>query len=255
MASDALKDADYSRTLFKNQLRQALAVYEGDPHHARVTELIDCLVALNPTSNPAQNLELLEGNWRLISAPIFPDGKWLPDGTYSYTLGRLAFNMFQPSDLTVVIQQVFQPVFPTGKGTQHTHDIVVDFAIAHPNHPPLRGIVRNLGLCEPSSAAVLQVQFTGGILEPAPDTDLQQWKAVFENPTPTSRRSAKEWFQSQVLKFMFGLVPPKGLEAATGKAEFTMRRSPKGSLTILYLDDELRITRGQRETLLICERR
>lgn len=254
MASNTLRNSETSRNALKGDLRAALTTHDGDPHHPIVTDIIENLATLNPTPIPTQNSQLLDGNWQLISAPIFPDGKRLADGTYCYTLGRLAFNMFQPQDLTVVIQQVFQPVLPMEEPMQRTHDIVVNFAIAHPNTPSLRGTVRNLGICKPASDTVLRVQFTGGVLEPAADTDLHQWSAIFENPKASSRTSIKDWFQSQLLKLMFGLVPPREMDKETGRMEFQMRRSPKGSLTILYLDEELRITQGQRETVLVCER-
>lgn len=254
MASNTLSDSDTSRNALKDNLRAALMTHEGDPRHPLVIEIIENLASLNPTPVPTQNSQLLHGNWQLISAPIFPDGRRLADGTYCYTLGRLAFNMFQPQNLTVVIQQVFQPVLPMEEPMQRTHDIVVDFAIAHPNMPSLRGTVRNLGICKPASNTALQVQFTGGVLEPAADADLHQWSAIFENPKAPTRSSIKDWFQSQLLKLMFGLVPPKEMDKETGRIEFRMRRSPKGSLTILYLDEDLRITQGQRETVLVCER-
>ncbi len=159
MTPNALKDLDLSRTELKGVLREALTLHDGDPCHPVVAGIIQRLAALNPTPTPARNFKVLDGNWRLISAPIFPDGKRLADGTYSYTLGRLAFNLFQPQDLTVVIHQVFQPVLPLGAGTQRTHDIVVNFAIASPNVPPLQGTVRNLGTCKPIRDAVIHSPF------------------------------------------------------------------------------------------------
>ncbi|EAW34960.1 PAP/fibrillin family protein [Lyngbya sp. PCC 8106] len=33
-----------------------------------------------------------------------------------------------------------------------------------------------------------------------------------------------------------------------------MKKSPKGSLEVLDLDEELRITRGNRGTITVCER-
>ena len=40
----------------------------------------------------------------------------------------------------------------------------------------------------------------------------------------------------------------------TGEVAFAMKRSPKGSLEIIYLDEELRITRGNKGTVVVCER-
>ncbi|MEO0825067.1 MAG: PAP/fibrillin family protein [Cyanobacteria bacterium J06635_15] len=239
----------------KQALREALAAHGGDPHNPVVMTAIAHLATLNPTPAPAHNTDLLDGNWRLISAPSFPDGEQRADGTYVYTLGRLAFNMFQPKDLKVLINQVSQPVFPIDAGVQRTHDIVVDFSTLNEEVSPLRGVVRNLGICEPSSDTALRVWFTGGVLEPATGQDLQEWQSIFGDPTAPSRSSSLgEWFQGLFLKIMFGLVPPEGMATDTGRVEFQMTRSPKGILTLLYLDDELRITQGQKETVLVCER-
>lgn len=254
MTFNVSSELNQSRRAAKAALQDALAAHAGDPNHPTVAEAIATLATLNPTPDPTHNSALLEGDWLLISAPSFPDGECRADGTYSYTLGRLAFNMFQPKDLKVVIDRVSQPVFPVGDGSLRSHDIVVDFTTISSDLPSVSGIVRNLGVCEPSDATTLQVRFTGGALEPAEETNLQVWQEVFGNPSPPSRSSLKEWFQGQLLKLIFGLVPPTGMDRNTGRIEFQMRRSPKGSLTILYLDDELRITRGQKETILICER-
>jgi hypothetical protein len=249
-----LHDTDQTRATAKAALRDALSAYEGEPHHTEVAQKIADLVALNPVPAPALAEELRDGDWTLISAPSFPDGERRPDGTYCYTLGRLAFNMFQPRDLKVVINRVSQPVLPIAKGKQRSHDIVVEFTTVSKDTPTLRGIVRNLGVCQPEGDDKLRVQFTGGSLEPASGTDLAAWKQVFEHPERPPRGSLKEWWQNLMLRLMFGLVPPQGMDPDTGRTEFQMKRSPKGSLTILYLDEELRITRGQKETILVCER-
>ena len=53
---------------------------------------------------------------------------------------------------------------------------------------------------------------------------------------------------------MFGLTPPQSMNTETGEISFTMKRSPKGSLEVLYLDEELRITKGEKGTVLVFER-
>jgi len=243
-----------ARLTAKATLHQALADHDGNPAHPAVAAAIEALAPLNPTPAPTQTPELLEGQWRLISAPSFPDGEQLADGSYCYRLGRLAFNMFHPRDLNVVINQVWQPVWPIQEGPQRSHDIVVAFTIRQDTVPPLQGIVRNLGVCEPASDTALRVWFTGGILEPAQGTDMAQWHRIFGDQTKASHTSLKDWFQGLFLKLMFGLVPPTAMAPDTGRVEFTIQRSPQGSLTILYLDEELRITRGHKETVLICDR-
>ncbi len=47
---------------------------------------------------------------------------------------------------------------------------------------------------------------------------------------------------------------PLIMDHKTGEVSFKMKRSPKGKLELLYLDEELRITRGEKGTVLVCER-
>jgi hypothetical protein len=254
MTSDTVNAQNQARTDAKQALRDSLAAHGGDPKNSSVAAAINHLVSLNPTPAPTRQTNLLDGDWRLISAPSFPNGERQEDGTYAYTLGRLAFNMFQPKDLKVAINQVSQPVLPIEGSSLRTHDIVVEFTTLSHGQPSLQGIVRNLGVCEPGSDTALKVQFTGGTLEPAAGTDLQAWNEVFSQPSASDGFNPKKWFQDLFLRVMFGLVPPDGVNPETGRSKFQMKRSPKGSLKILYLDEELRITKGEKGTVLICER-
>lgn len=236
----------------KAALREALAAYGGDTKNKVVASAVEKLRYLNPTVAPAYSGSLLESEWLLISAPNFPQGKQREDGKFAFTLGRLAFNLFQPVDLKVVIDRVLQPVFSLGNEEQRSHDIIVEFTTVDERLPKLMGVVRNLGVCQPISNTVLQVKFTGGILAPRDTKQMEDWKAVFGEQG--SSRSWKEKLTSNAFRAIFGLIPPKSMNLETGEVSFTMHRSPKGRLEILYLDEELRITRGERGTILVCER-
>lgn len=241
--------------LAKANLRKVLAEYEGNTKHEAVVTAIQKLCAVNPLKDPARSGQLLEGEWVLISAPNFPEGERQEDGKYRYTLGRLAFNMFQPVDLKIVIDRVLQPVFLVDNGEQRTHDIIVEFTtVGEDNQPILRGIVRNLGVCEPMNDETLKVKFTGGILAPQTFDNIETWKTVFKQSGQSSRRSLKEKIMFNLFKLMLGLVPPKEMNPETGEVSFKMKRSPQVSLNILYLDEELRITCGDKGTILVCER-
>ncbi|AFY48533.1 PAP_fibrillin [Nostoc sp. PCC 7524] len=238
----------------KTVLRQALAANNGNTKDKTVIAAIENLQAVNSEIAPARNNTLQDGTWLLISAPNFPGGELLPNGKFAYSLGRLAFNMFQPTGLKLVIDRVLQPVFPVGNGEQRTHDIVVEFTTIDESFPQLSGIVRNLGVCQPISDRVLQVKFTGGVLAPQDPNSIDDWRAVFGQQSKPTKQTIKENLMSVVLRLMFGLVPPQGINPTTGEVAFTMERSPKGRLEILYLDEELRITRGEKGTVLVCER-
>lgn len=237
----------------KEALRRSLTEHAGDTTHHSVVAAIEALSILNPTPAPARNFQLQTGHWHLISAPNFPDGTLQTNGRYVYPLGRLSFNMFQPQNLPVALDRVSQSIKPVD-ASQHTHDIQVEFTI-NDDAAPIRGIVQNLGLCQPYSDDTLHVEFTGGTLAPLPDTDLSAWTKLFGDPTSaTAQRSLKAKLGGLFLKLMFGLVPPDGMNPDTGELAFTMTRSPKGKLRILYLDEDMRITTGEKESFLVCDR-
>ncbi|MBE9205002.1 fimbrial protein [Nostoc sp. LEGE 06077] len=238
----------------KLALRQALAACGGNTKDETVIAAIENLRSLNPNPAPTRNGKLLDSNWVLISAPNFPGGERLASGKFAYTLGRLAFNMFQPAKLKVVIDRVSQPVFLLGNGEQRSHDIVVEFTTADENYPQISGVVRNLGVCEPISDTVLQVKFTGGILAPQDSTNMDEWQAVFGQQQQNAKRSLKENLMLGLFRLMFGLVASQTMNSETGEVKFIMERSPKGRLEILYLDEELRITCGEKGTILVSQR-
>ncbi|MCC5636705.1 PAP/fibrillin family protein [Nostoc sp. CHAB 5844] len=235
-------------------LRQALAACGGNTKDQAVIAAIENLRLLNPNPAPTRNGKLLDNEWLLISAPNFPGGDRLNNGKFAYTLGRLAFNMFQPTKLKVVIDRVLQPVFLLENGEQRSHDIVVEFTTADEDFGQISGIVRNLGVCEPISDTVLQVRFTGGILAPQDPNKMDDWQAVFGQQRQNAKRTFKDSLMLGLLRLMFGLVPPQAMNPQTGEVKFIMERSPKGRLEILYLDEELRITCGEKGTILVCER-
>ncbi|ACK71568.1 conserved hypothetical protein [Gloeothece citriformis PCC 7424] len=237
----------------KQDLLQALTEYKGNTKHQVVIKAIEKLSALNSITDPTRHDTLLDGEWLLISAPNFPGGELTDEGKYSYTLGRLAFNMFQPAQLKLVIDRVCQPVFPVNNGQQKSHDIIVEFTTIDDNFPQLKGIVHNFGICEPSSDRTLQVKFTGSVLKPQESENLESWKPVFKQQK-SLKKTWKERLTSVMGKIMFGLVPPEEMNPQTGEVSFTMNRSPKGSLDIIYLDEELRITKGEKGTVLVCQR-
>lgn len=241
-----------TRDVAKTALREALQKYDRDVKHEAVKAKIEQLCELNPTIAPACSDRLESSEWMLISAPSFPQGEKLPNGKYCYTLGRLSFNMFEPTKLKIVIDCVKQPILKLKEDSKFTHDIIVEFTVINLDYPKLKGVIHNLGRCYPQSEDTLKVEFTGGKLNPQPNQDLSLWKQVF-NQEKSDNKGLQELFTSFILKIIFGLVPPKGMNEQTGDISFEMKRSPKGNLKILYLDEEIRITLGEKGTILVCE--
>ena len=241
----------------KLDLKEALAAHNGDTKHEAVVKVITLLASLNPAPHPAENQELLEGNWLLLNAPNFPGRLEDEEHEYVYTLGRLAFNKFEPVALRVAIERVSQPVWATEKENEYTHDIVVEFKIIDKGFPKLRGIVRNLAVCSPIAPDTVQVKFTGGELIPldnqAPE-QIKQWLNIFGSKQRISQVTLLERFKFWFVQTMFGMGKVSAIDTETGKQTFAIKKSPKGLLKLLYLDEELRITKGNRETVLVCQR-
>ncbi|ELS05612.1 PAP_fibrillin [Xenococcus sp. PCC 7305] len=241
----------------KADLIKALADHDGDTKQVAVVDAIAKLAALNPTSRPVEHQELLQGNWLLINAPNFPDRLEDEANRYVYTLGRLAFNKFEPVNLRVAIEQVSQPVFATGQENEYTHDIIVEFEIIEPGFPQLKGIVKNLAVCTPVDEDTVQVKFTGGELMPLDNQDPElrkQWQEIFGDSQKVSRVSLLDRLKFWFVQTMFGMGQVSAIDSVTGIKHFEIKKSPKGLLKLIYLDDELRITKGNRETVLVCQR-
>lgn len=149
------------RLAAKATLKEVLALHDGDTKNQIISESIDRLVALNPTLAPTKSDSLQFGNWVLISAPNFPGGQKRADAKYEYTLGRLAFNIFEPTDLKLVIDRVLQPIFALEASGKFSYNIVTEFTIVDERGKDLRGKIENLGTAFPSDDRTLQVQFTG----------------------------------------------------------------------------------------------
>ncbi|MFW6296405.1 MAG: PAP/fibrillin family protein [Halothece sp.] len=241
----------------KSDLKQALKDHDGDLKHSGVTQLIEKLVSLNPNPAPTEAQTLLEGNWKLISAPNFSGRIADEEHRYVYTLGRLAFNQFEPINLKIAIEKVFQPVFPTGNENEYSHDIVVNFKIIDENTPNLRGVIRNLAVCTPIDSNTVQVMFTGALLAPSQQQsqqEFQQWISLFGDSHKSSHISLLERLKNGFIKKILGIGKVSELNRKTGEQYFPISRSPKGLLNILYLDEEIRIKRGNRGTVLVCQK-
>ena len=193
-----------TRLALKRELKEALRNYDGDVKHNLVKEKIEQLCQLSPTTAPTHSNQLECLEWLLISAPSFPQGEKLANGKYAYTLGRLAFNMFEPTSLKLVIDCVKQPVVFLGEEEKRSHDIVVEFTIIDEAFPPLKGIVCNKGVCSPTDDNTLQVEFTGGTLAPNQHQDLEIWKKIFSQPL-----SSETVCKKKIKKLFKKIIPNK----------------------------------------------
>ena len=174
--------------------------------------------APNDTSASASTPQL-EGMWLTLSRPNFHDCLGLNEQReYRYTLGRMSFGMYRPTNLVCSVQGTFNPVHRVdaqdidevesvprslrrelheGRALLRTYNIVTAFSIEpastefggnSPNATvsrPIRGIMTTYGyiLPDPSTPNRLSVWFTGGTVEVDDEDDADEWKRIFGGDT------------------------------------------------------------------------
>jgi PAP_fibrillin len=267
---------DSPRSHLKAKVKSLLAKYNGCTKNSEVVDAINQLAELNPSTKGCARLEEFPGEFYTLTAPNFP-GRIKPpphdDSVVQYTLGRLSFNIFQPNKLVCTLRSVRNPVKPTSRFTKDgqrifTYHFVLDITIHSPDGHDLPATMINEAECyeSPDFDNRLLVSFTGGTLLPAKElvsdpSLLKLWSKTFEGAyrRADSERSYLGWFVHYIVKLLLGLTFPSDDDSnneavVKNSFHFGMQRSPVGYFDVLYLDGDLRITRGNRGTIVVVER-
>jgi hypothetical protein len=259
----------------KANLKALLLQHNRSAKHPDVLRAIEELQALNPPEDAAVDANL-EGDFHSLTKPEFPGRiKQDPENDHidQYTLGRMSFNIFQPKDLVCTIRKTKNTLKLVENGKEGNDSESRTFAyplvteiVVHTDKGDFPAFLRMQAQCSSDKQPKnrLGVTFVGGTLCPAhqvrdDSTKLALWKQVFEN---AYRKAAEEqsYFSaamSYVFKWLFKLSTPSDQEAMKNDytaVSFEMKRCPHGYIDILYLDEDLRITRGNRGTVVIVER-
>ncbi|MEM8672493.1 MAG: PAP/fibrillin family protein [Cyanobacteria bacterium P01_G01_bin.67] len=102
------------------------------------------------------------------------------------------------------------------------------------------------------------MKFTGGELTPLAAQDpeqIKQWLDVFGSNATTSQVVLLDRLKFWLLQKLLGMGQASVIDPRSGTRTFAIKKSPKGRLQLLYLDEELRITKGNRGTILVCQRK
>lgn len=195
---------------------------------------LDCRSRVVSSSSPGVGLDetagtatpQLEGMWLTLSRPNFHDCLGLNEQReYMYTLGRMSFGMYKPTNIVCSVQGTFNPIHRVdsadvdevesvprslrkelheGRSLLRTYNIVTAFSIepASPlfgeNSPnstvtrPIRGIMTTYGyiLPDPSTPNRLSVWFTGGTVEVDDEGDADEWKLIFGGSSAAAAANA-----------------------------------------------------------------
>jgi hypothetical protein len=234
----------------------------------------------------------VDGQWLSLSKPSYFASLGDNDnGDPMYTLGRMSFDMFSPTNLVCSLQGNFNPIevvseeqrkailetvpkslrdeVEAGNTVLRTYHIVAAFTIesnlaSFPDAPnkdvlrPIKGIMTTFGysLPNPDVENRHSIWFTGGRIEPNNDpTDIFAWKKIFTEHPP--KHSLGEKAKLLAVKLLMGATVPKPM-ADDGSMEYSFTRPLGGHgmayVDVIYLDETLRIVRGHRGTVMVFSR-
>jgi hypothetical protein len=234
----------------------------------------------------------IAGMWLTLSKPnFFGCLGQNENGDPMYTLGRMSFDMFSPTNLVCSLQGNFNPVevvtpeerkgmldlvpkslrdeVESGTTVLRTYHVVTAFTIEpslaeFPNAPnkdvyrPIKGIMTTYGysLPDPNTPNRHSIWFTGGRIEPNDDPrDIKAWKNLFTLHPP--KHSFGEKAKLLAVKLLMGATVPEEV-AEDGSMEYTFTRPLGGHgmayIDVIYLDNSMRIVRGHRGTTFVFSR-
>lgn len=282
----------------RDEVLRALAVTHGDVDSPKFKQSLDPLLRyfsqkeLDTRPHVVADNDSVDGTWLTLSKPSFFGCLGENDsGDPMYTLGRMSFDMFSPTNLVCSLQGNFNPVevvseeerkkmlecvpkalreeVESGKTVLRTYHVVTAFTIepASPSfanapnkdvHRPIKGIMTTFGysLPDPEVANRHSIWFTGGRIEPNNDAaDTSEWLRLFALHPPS--HSFGEKAKLLAVKLLMGATTPESLNQ-DGSMEYTFTRPLGGHgmayVDVIYLDESLKIVRGHRGTIFVFSR-
>lgn len=273
----------------KEAFKRVLIEHKGEGSHPDVQLALDDLVRLAAEErgeggewSPASSAEPNGGRWRSITTPPFP-GK-LPEedeaGRTRFTLGRMSFGLFKPKAMVCAVEDILNIVEPVDEkeaedaasgnkagdapAWTQTYTIEVLMDIETPE-AKLPARLVNYGTCFPTSPTRLGVKFTEGTLQPRFDMSdkanaalATAWKETFGNAISKEAEAQSylgqlgTWAMHKLMNMMMGLEPP--VDTADYTQTYSIGRPYVGHLDVLYLDEDFRITKGNKGTIVVVEK-
>jgi len=274
------------RKRLKAELTLLLSEHNGCTKDKDVVEVVEKLAAINPVPRDCSRATLFLGEYFTLSAPPFP-GKIENDNKNrlaQFTLGRLSFNIFQPKNLVCTVKSICNPVSvhnaknddSSHVGTEFTYNFIVDLIIHAPSNEDsnndqhrdihnsdIEATIITKGFCRPSPDVNnrMMVTFTGSSLFQKKKSDKATkllWNKKFANAYRKAdrERSYSGWMLHYGLKWFLGLTYPDDADALDKEHEFSFKmKYPFSSyFDVLYLDEDIRITKGSRGTIVVVDR-
>ncbi|CAJ1932408.1 unnamed protein product [Cylindrotheca closterium] len=246
----------------KNHLRSLIELHNGSTKSPDVVEAIQHLSVFCPYEEHSPEwIHLFMGEFLVQTSPNFP-GRLPPkregDKQAQYTLGKLSFNTFHPKDLVCTLRGVRNVVAPKSDGT-FTYDLICDTIVHLPEGDVEAEILNESFCCKDDESGRVTVFFTGSTLSPsstvlADASKMSLWSKTFNESTlktAAAERTYFGWLMDKALKRMLGMSV-RMEKRHSFRLEFN--KAFRGHIDVLYLDEEMRITKGNRGTIVIMER-
>lgn len=287
----AINDGDAESDDFKAKIDPLEKFFFGKKIDTRTMPDHPHCDALASSVSPAP--ESINGTWLTLSKPNYFGKLGENDnGDPMYTLGRMSFDMFSPTNLVCSLQGNFNQVeivneddrkamlervpkklreeVENGKTILRTYHVITAFTIEpssalYPNAPnkdvirPIKGIMTTYGysLPDPNTPNRHSIWFTGGRIEPNNDiSDVVTWKNFFTLHPP--KHTFGEKAKLLAVKLLMGATTPTEVDPEDGSMNYVFTRPLGGHgmayIDVIYLDQSLRIVRGQRGTTFVFSR-
>lgn len=283
-------------TKARDNLLLSLEKTKGDVESEEFKDSLDALLQhySSTLSSALLSSQTLDGMWLQLSKPTYFGclGE-NEDGDPLYTLGRMSFDMFSPTNIICSIQGNFNPIEAVGEAerkmilqavpkslreevennnsTIRTYHIVTAFTIepgyalqAFPDAPnkdvkrPIKGIMTTYGysLPDPNVPNRHSIWFTGGKLQPNNDpADIKAWLDLFTLHPP--KHTFGEKAKLLAVKLLMGATVPDGMDKS-GMMNFAFTRPIGGHgvayVDVIYMDGTVRVVRGHRGTTMAFSR-
>jgi hypothetical protein len=254
------EDEQERSDLLKGHLRSLLAQHGGSTTQKDVVDAISHLSDLNPLHRHTPEwLELFMGEFLAQTSPNFPGRIKTEDADLvQYTLGRLSFNTFQPQNLVCTLRGVRNVVLPKPDG-KFTYDFLYDTTVHLPGGDIDAEIWIESYCYKKEERDRMHVCFTGSTMTPSnavldDDAKMALWTGTFNKKAydkAEAERSVVERITHWFLKRILGITV-KHDTPYSFRLEF--QRAFEGYFDILYLDEDIRITKGNRGTLVVVDR-
>lgn len=272
-SADQMEALDSTHFL-KNELKALLVESKDCAKDTRVADIIAKLSERHPCPQGFANLDCFTGDFAALSVPNFPGrikaSKKNEEDIAQYTLGRLSFNIFQPNELVCTVTSIQNQLYRKSNDDDKDvfiYNFIVDLTIHAPDGD-LEATLINRAFCRENESRHnrMSVTFTGGSLIPGNESTsydnsmLVLWERTFAKAykRATEERTFLGWIYHYCLVLFLGLTMPKDAHMARSRSEhsfhFDIKRPPKGYFDILYLDNNMRITKGNRGTISVVER-